>query len=231
MRGGRQHSFGLNIKLPFEQSANPYIEGDAKLIDFKYFFTRKLFFLRESDAVALFPGGFGTQDEAFETLTLSQTGRYGPCPLVLIDEPGGDYWKTWQEQIKDNLHQRGLISPDDIHLYTITDDIEIACEVVKHFYRVYHSSRFVGQMYVMRLNYPLSDGQIDELNEEFADLMVTGKIERTKALPQEQGDKTEKLPRLIFNFDQQNYGRLYQLIGAINSMQIEESMTEHPEIK
>jgi hypothetical protein len=151
--------------------------------------------------------------------------------LVLIEEPGGDYWKTWQEQIKDNLHQRNLISPDDIYLYTITDDIDIACEVIRNFYRVYHSSRFVGQMYVMRLNYVLSDGQIEELNERFADIIVTGKIETTKALPQEQGDKTEKLPRLIFHFDQVNYGRLYQLIVAINNLEIEELITEHPELK
>jgi predicted Rossmann-fold nucleotide-binding protein len=116
---GRENSFGLNIQLPFEQGANPYIINDAKLIDFKYFFTRKLFFLRESDAVALFPGGFGTQDEAFETLTLCQTGKYGPAPLVLIDEPDGDYWQTWQEQISENLQKRGLISAEDRNFYKL----------------------------------------------------------------------------------------------------------------
>jgi len=123
---GRENSFGLNIQLPFEQGANPYIINDAKLIDFKYFFTRKLFFLRESDAVALFPGGFGTQDEAFETLTLCQTGKYGPAPLVLIDEPDGDYWQTWQEQISENLQKRGLISAEDRNFYTITNDLDHA---------------------------------------------------------------------------------------------------------
>ncbi len=162
---GRENSFGLNIQLPFEQGANPHIINDAKLIDFKYFFTRKLFFLRESDAVALFPGGFGTQDEAFETLTLCQTGKYGPAPLVLIDEPDGDYWQTWQEQISENLQKRGLISAEDRNFYTITNDLDYACQTIRHFYRVYHSSRFVGESFVIRLNHELSGEQIEQIRE------------------------------------------------------------------
>ena len=116
---GRENSFGLNIQLPFEQEANPFIQGDSKLINFKYFFTRKLFLLKESDAIALFPGGFGTQDEAFECMTLSQTGKFGPVPLVLIDPPGGDYWQAWSNYIHEHLLQKGLISPEDPSLYTV----------------------------------------------------------------------------------------------------------------
>jgi uncharacterized protein (TIGR00730 family) len=228
---GREHSFGLNIRLPFEQEANPFIAGDSKFIDFKYFFTRKLFFLRESDAIALFPGGFGTQDEAFETLTLCQTGKYGPAPLVLIDEPGGDYWLNWNEYIHKNLLPRGLISPEDVNLYTITDDLGVACEAIRSFYQVYHSSRYVGEKYVMRLNGELSDEQVDRLNQHYSNLLVKGKIEKTKALPQESGDGTEQLPRLVFNFDQRSLGRLYQMIHEVNRMETPPSQAEHPERK
>ena len=168
---GRANSFGLNIKLPFEQGANPLINGDDKLISFKYFFTRKLFFLRESDAIALFPGGFGTQDEAFETLTLCQTGKYGPVPLILIDRPGGDYWHSWNNYICTQLKDKGLISPEDPSLYTITDRLDVAYQTIKNFYRVYHSSRYVGKVFVMRLNLELSDRAVEHLNQEFADIL------------------------------------------------------------
>ena len=186
---------GLNIQLPFEQGANPYIINDAKLIDFKYFFTRKLFFLRESDAVALFPGGFGTQDEAFETLTLCQTGKYGPAPLVLIDEPDGDYWQTWQEQISENLQKRGLISAEDRNFYTITNDLDHACQTIRHFYRVYHSSRFVGESFVIRLNHELSGEQIEQINQNFGDILVKGKIAPSQILERENRDSTHHLPK------------------------------------
>jgi len=228
---GREHSFGLNIQLPFEQEANPFIAGDLKFINFKYFFTRKLFFLRESDAVALFAGGFGTQDEAFETLTLCQTGKYGPSPLVLIDEPGGDYWFQWNEHVQKNLLQRGLISPEDLSLYTITDDIGVACDTIRNFYQVYHSSRYVGKQFVMRLNCELSDAQVEQLNEDFNDILVEGKIERSNVLPQEIGDGTEHLPRLVFHFNQRNFGRLYQLIHQVNRIGILPPKAEHPERK
>lgn len=229
---GAENSFGLNIQLPFEQGANPFIEGDEKLIPFKYFFTRKLFFLRESDALALFPGGFGTQDEAFECLTLSQTGKSAPVPLVLIDRPGGSYWQDWDTYIQKNLLQQGLISPDDSSLYTVTDQVEVACEAIASFYRVYHSSRYVGNRLVLRLKTDLTDAVVEQLNEQFSDILVKGKIEKSNALPQESQDETVGLPRLLLYFNQRDLGRLYQLIAAINRLGHPSAETyAHPERK
>ncbi|MGL5807046.1 MAG: LOG family protein [Xenococcaceae cyanobacterium] len=227
---GKENSLGLNIQLPFEQESNPFISED-KLIEFKYFFTRKLFFLRESDAIALFPGGFGTQDEAFETLTLCQTGKYGPAPLVLIDKPGGDYWLSWNEHIKEHLVKGGLVCPEDTSIYTITDDLSVACNAIRSFYCVYHSSRYVGKLFVMRLNSELNDEQIELLNKEFSDILVEGKIEKSRALPEERGDNTAALPRIIFHFNRQSLGRLYQMIDRINHLGISCPATEHPERK
>jgi uncharacterized protein (TIGR00730 family) len=228
---GQEQSFGLNIQLPFEQGSNPFIEGDPKLINFKYFFTRKLFFLKESDALALFPGGFGTQDESFESLTLMQTGKAGPLPLVLVDRPGGDYWRTWDAYIRDQLMAQSLISPDDLSLYTITDDVETACDAVTSFYRVFHSSRYVGDQLVLRLKYPPSDELLDTLNAEFSDILSQGKIERTPALPPERGDDTEHLPRLILHFNYRDLGRLYQMLRLINRLGVHSPETDHPEEK
>ncbi len=229
---GRANSFGLNIRLPFEQGANPSIHGDDKLIDFKYFFTRKLFFLKESDAIALFPGGFGTQDEAFETLTLCQTGKYGPVPLVLIDRPGGDYWHSWHNYICNQLKNKGLISPDDSSLYTITDRLDIAYQAIKNFYRVYHSSRYVGKLFIIRLKQELSERAVEQLNQEFADILSQGQICQGSALAEEQKDlETINLPRLTFYFNQKNFGRLYQLIAKINLLGDASEATKHPEFK
>lgn len=228
---GADCSFGLNIQLPFEQGANPYIEGDPKLIEFKYFFTRKLFLLRESDAVALFPGGFGTQDEAFECITLSQTGRFGPVPVILIDSPGEDYWKDWNAFVHKQLIRRGLISPADVSLYTVTDNLEVACETIRNFYRVYHSSRYVGDQFVIRLKTELSDAAVEQLNTDFSDILAKGRIEKSKALPQEAGDESLALPRLVLYFNQRDLGRLYQLIATINQMGADSPVSEHPEQK
>ena len=229
---GRDNSFGLNIRLPFEQGANAAIDGDDKLIDFKYFFTRKLFFLKESDAVALFPGGFGTQDEAFETLTLCQTGKYGPVPLVLVDKPGGDYWHSWNDYICTQLKEKGLISPEDTSLYTITDNLDVACQTIKDFYRVYHSSRYVGKLFIMRLKLKLSAAEIAALNQEFGDILSQGKITQGEALPEEQQDpEAAGLPRLTFYFNQKSLGRLHQLIGKVNRLGDVCDATEHPEAK
>ena len=229
---GRDNSFGLNIRLPFEQGANEAIEGDDKLIDFKYFFTRKLFFLKESDAVALFPGGFGTQDEAFETLTLCQTGKYGPVPLVLIDKPGGDYWRTWNNYVCNQLKGNGLISDEDPSLYTITDNLDVACETIKDFYRVYHSSRYVKKLFVMRLKLKLSQETVEQLNQDFSDIITTGKIIQGIAFPEEQKEpELLDLPRLSFYFNQKSLGRLHQLIATINNSGITCEATEHPEVK
>lgn len=228
---GAENSFGLNIQLPYEQGANQYISGDPKSIAFKYFFTRKLFFLKESDAVALFPGGFGTQDEALETLTLCQTGRYGPVPMVLIDRPGGSYWRDWDTYLRKHLAATGLISPEDLTLYTITDDIQVAVETIRNFYRVYHSSRYVGEKFVMRLKIALCDRDLDFLNREFGDLVESGSIVQTTALAGELEDSIADLPRLVFKFDRREHGRLYQMIGKINQMTSDPCVDTHPETK
>lgn len=228
---GAEKSFGLNIRLPFEQEANPFIVGDPKLFHFKYFFTRKLFLLKESDAIALFPGGFGTQDEAFECMTLSQTGKFGPMPVVLIDREGGSYWQAWDAYIKEHLLLRGLISPEDPNLYTITDRIDVALAAINSFYRVYHSSRYVDNQLVIRLNSELSEGAIAQLNEQFSDILVKGKIEKSPALPQEAGDETFELPRLVLYFNQRDLGRLYQMIGAINQLGTSSRSSSRPERK
>ncbi len=228
---GRENSFGLNIRLPFEQEANPFIEGDPKLINFKYFFTRKLFLLRESDAVALFPGGFGTQDEAFECMTLSQTGKFGPVPLVLIDRPGGSYWQDWSAYIDQHLVQQGLISPDDPSLYTVTDNLDVACNAITRFYQVYHSSRYVGEKLVIRLKSDLADADVEHLNVNFSDILVKGWIEKSQALPEEAQDETVGLPRLVLYFNQRDLGRLYQMIAAINDLGTPSSAAAHPERK
>ena len=229
---GRNNSFGLNIRLPFEQGANSAIDGDDKLIDFKYFFTRKLFFLKESDAIALFPGGFGTQDEAFETLTLCQTGKYGPVPLVLIDRPGGDYWHSWNDYICRQLKDNDLISSEDPSLYTITDRLDVARQTIKDFYRVYHSSRYVNRLFVIRLKLELSDAAVELLNQEFSDILIRGKINKSAALPEEIKElETATLPRLTFYFNQKSLGRLYQLIAKVNQLGDSVYATEHPELK
>ena len=228
---GREQSFGLNIRLPFEQEANTFIEGDPKLINFKYFFTRKLFLLRESDAVALFPGGFGTQDEAFECMTLSQTGKFGPVPLVLIDRPGGSYWQDWSAYIDQHLVQQGLISPDDPSLYTVTDNLDVACNAITRFYQVYHSSRYVGEKLVIRLKSDLADTDVDQLNVNFSDILVKGCIEKSQALPEEAQDETVGLPRLVLYFNQRDLGRLYQMIATINDLGTPSSAAAHPERK
>jgi uncharacterized protein (TIGR00730 family) len=229
---GTENSFGLNIQLPFEQQANPVVHNDPKLIHFKYFFTRKLFLLKESDAVALFPGGFGTQDEAFECMTLSQTGKFGPVPVVLIDAPGGDYWRAWSEYIDKQLLQKGLVSPEDPNLYTVTDDLAVACNAITQFYQVYHSSRYVGDLLVIRLKTDISDADVEQLNADFSDILVKGRIEKSQALPQEAQDETYNLPRLVLYFNQRDLGRLYQMIAAINNMghpSLED--IKHPELK
>ena len=228
---GLEKSFGLNIQLPFEQGSNPFIEGDPKLINFKYFFTRKLFFLRESDALALFPGGFGTQDEAFECLTLMQTGKADPLPLVLVDPPGGDYWKNWEIYQKDHLLKAGWINEDDLHLYTLTDRVDEACEAIASFYRVFHSSRYVGENLILLLKCEPSEEIIDYLNQKYSRLLVKGKILRGTVLPQEIGSETEHLARLILHFNQRDLGLLYQLIRDLNRLVEPAPEVIHPEQK
>lgn len=228
---GRDHSFGLNIQLPFEQGANPVMAGDPKLLDFKYFFTRKLFFLKESDAIALFPGGFGTQDEAFETLTLIQTGKSDPIPLVMIDRPGGDYWKSWDYYVRNRLLDQGLISADDTSLYHLTDSLDDALNYIESFYRIYHSSRYVRGQLVIRLKAKLCEGGVDELNAKFADILSKGTIREVSAFDVERGDETESLPRLALHFNQRDAGRLHQMIHYLGKLGVSCEAVQHPEKK
>jgi uncharacterized protein (TIGR00730 family) len=217
---GRDRSFGVNIRLPFEQRANIFIENDPKLINFKYFFTRKLIFIKESDAIALFPGGFGTHDEGFEALTLVQTGKCPPRPIVMVAPPKNPYWKEWEQFIQEHLLKKRLISPEDLNLFKITDSAETAAQEVLGFYKIYHSSRFVGEEFVMRLNKAISDETIEKLNKEFADLSEDGKIISSSATPEESNEpELIDLPRLIFHFNCRDWGRLRQMIDFINASQ------------
>lgn len=213
---GRASSFGVNIRLPFEQVANEFIVGDPKLINFRYFFTRKVVFVKEAHAIALFPGGFGTHDEGFEALTLVQTGKSEMVPVVFIDEPGGSYWRDWLEYVETHLAERGLIDPDDLNLLHVTDSVDDAVAEIEGFYRNYHSSRFVEGRLVLRLHEAPSDEQLERLNDEFGSLLESGRIERSEALPEEEGEVAH-LPRLRLHFNRRKVGRLRGLIDRMNT--------------
>lgn len=216
---GPEKSFGVNIRLPWEQAANPVIVKDKKLITFKYFFTRKLIFIRHSDAIALFPGGFGTLDEGYEALTLMQTGKSQIMPLVLIDRPGGTYWKTWDKTVREHLLRNQLINPEDLYLYQITDDTDQAVKWITRFYRNFHSLRFVKDLLVIRLKNLPAPSAISALNEDFADIIAGERIHGLDATPEERDDDDwVGLPRIAFGFDRRNYGRLRQLIDALNGL-------------
>lgn len=212
----REASFGLAIRLPSEQAANAIIDGDPKLINFRYFFTRKLMFTSNSHAVAVFPGGFGTQDEIFEVLTLIQTGKSGMVPIVLVEGAGGDYWETWERFTRDDLLRRGWISKEDPSLYRRCPTPEAAVDEVLAFYRRYRSSRFVGPRFAMRLDAPLSTEQLAELDRDFAPLLASGRFEMSGPLRGE--DDALELPRLVFHFTKRRYGLLRLLIDRINSL-------------
>jgi uncharacterized protein (TIGR00730 family) len=214
---GLENSFGVNIRLPWEQSANPIIREDKKLITFKYFFTRKLIFIRHSDAIALFPGGFGTMDEGYEALTLMQTGKSQLMPLILIDRPGGTYWKTWDKHVREHLLRDQLISPDDLHLYHITDNTDEAVKIVTRFYRNFHSSRFVKELFVIRLKHAPSASALEALNEDFGNISG-GPIRVIEPTPEEREDNDHlDHARIGFEFNRRDYGRLRQLIDVLNS--------------
>ena len=216
---GPENSFGVNIRLPWEQSANPVIAEDKKLISFKYFFTRKLIFIRHSDAIVLFPGGFGTMDEGYEAITLMQTGKSQLMPLVLVDKPGGTYWKTWDRNIREHLLRDKLISPVDLNLYQITDNADEAVKIVSRFYRNFDSTRFIKELFVIRLKNEPSHSALAALNEDFADIIVEGKIQIVKSTPDEIEDKDRlDLARIGFNFNRRDYGRVRQLIDVLNGL-------------
>jgi uncharacterized protein (TIGR00730 family) len=214
---GRERSFGLNIRLPFEQQANEIIEGDPKLINFNYFFDRKLNFVKESHAFALFPGGFGTMDETFEVLTLMQTGKSRIIPIVLLDRPGGTYWETWMKFLTEHLFKLGLVSSEDFSFFKITRDVDEAVREILQFYKIYHSARWVGEQLVLRICQPLSKSAVADLNQNFADLLREGAIVQGSALRQEKNEpEIWNLPRLILTPHRHNFGRIRQLIDAIN---------------
>jgi len=212
---GRDASFGVAIRLPFEQKTNAIIANDEKLVNFRYFFTRKLMFMKEASAVVLFPGGFGTQDEGFEALTLVQTGKTPIIPIIMLEQPGGTYWPQWRAYVAAELLRTGMISEQDMHLFRITDDLERAVLEVEQFYRVYHSMRYVADDLVLRLNRPLPEGLVAELNVEFANIVAGGRIEQCPALPAENGEFPEK-PRLKLRFDRKSCGLLRRLIDRVN---------------
>jgi len=214
---GRESSMGLNIMLPFEQSANPVIVGDPKLVHMKYFFTRKLMFVKECDAVVCLPGGFGTLDEAMEVITLLQTGKRDMIPVVLLDAPGGNYWQALLDYVKDHLLAGRMISPEDLALFKLTDSYEVARDEVLQFFRIYHSMRYVKNDLVLRMKEPLHPLLLEAINRDFTDLLVEGAIEQREALPLER-DEAEllELPRLVFRFNRRNLGRLRMLIDVIN---------------
>jgi uncharacterized protein (TIGR00730 family) len=214
---GRDRSFGVNIRLPFEQAANTTIAGDRKLINFRYFFTRKVVFVKESHAIALFPGGFGTHDEGFEALTLIQTGKSEIVPIVFVDAPGGSYWKEWEQYIRSHLLGSKLISAQDLNLFRTTDDVDVAIQEILDFYSNYHSSRYVDDHLVLRVRRAPDAEQLDRLNDEFSDIAGGGKIALRKPLPQER-DEFPELQRITLRFNRRDVGKLRRLIDRLNAL-------------
>ena len=214
---GAENSFGLNIKLPHEQEANSYIRDSNHLMEFKYFFTRKLVFIKESHATVLLPGGFGTIDEGFENLTLFQTGKCMPRPIVLLDHEEDDYWDRWLDLLDSLLLENGFASTEDRLLIKRARSADEALDHIKSFYRVFHSLRYVREKTVLRLNTPLSAELLEKLNSEFQDILLKGKIEFTEPLKDElKNQEYPTLPRISLYFDKKSFGRLNLLITKIN---------------
>ncbi|HNX68771.1 MAG TPA: LOG family protein [Candidatus Omnitrophota bacterium] len=216
---GPKNSFGMNIRLPFEQEANLVMLKDPKLVTFKYFFTRKLMFLRESHATVLCPGGFGTHDEGFETLTLVQTGKTDPRPIVCLDAPGSEYWKHFRIFLKKQLADEHLIHEDDIDFMHFTQNVEDAVKYTVDFYKMYHSMRYIRDMLVMRIEKPLSDAQLDYLNQQFKGIVKKGKIiQSLKPFDEEKNAPyTFHLTRLAFSFKMNCYTQIHRMIHVLNS--------------
>ena len=217
---GRKKSFGLNIKLPSEQSANPYIDNDPHLMKFKYFFTRKLMFIKESSATVLLPGGFGTLDEGFENLTLFQTGKCMPRPIVLLDHKDDNYWDRWIDFISSVMVEQGFISKNDLSLVYRARSAQEAIDRILDYYKVFHSLSYVGDLTVLRLTKSLPRDLVRELNTEFQDIIVKGSLQLTPPHKQElRNNEYPELPRLSFYFDKSSFGRLNQLIESVNQIQ------------
>jgi hypothetical protein len=214
---GPERAFGVSIRLPFEASTTQFIVGDPKLINFRYFFTRKLSFIKEADGFVLLPGGYGTLDEAFELLTLVQTGKAQPGPIVLLDVPGGTYWSTWQAFVRAELQDRGYVGDHDLCMVLVTDDVEAAVDEVTGFYSNYHSQRFVSGRLVLRLQHGPDDRELAALTEQFADIIERGSIERVDAAPIEVRDNDHpELDRVALWFDRHGWPRLRELIDCLN---------------
>jgi hypothetical protein len=209
--------FALNIRLPFEQKTNPYIYEKDKIINFKYFFTRKLIFVKETDATALFPGGFGTQDEGFEMLTLIQTGKSRPRPVVLMEPKGSTYWAQWIHFVNKQLVKKGYIKKEDLNLFRIVKTVGGGIKYIEDFYKVYHSIRYVSGLTVLRLNKEISDKTLKLINKKFKDILTSGEIKISPPTNKEiQEGEYLSLPRLVMNFNMRDYGRLCEMIRVIN---------------
>ena len=216
---GPERAFGVSIKLPFESTTSQFFDGDPKLVNFRYFFTRKLEFIKESDAFVLLPGGFGTLDEAFELLTLLQTGKAQPAPVVLLDTPGGTYWHDWLRFVETQLVEPGYVSPDDTRLVRVTDDLDAAVDEVLGFYRNYHSIRFVEGELMVRMQHLPSHTELDALSEEFADIIVRGAFTPADTSAAEARDDDHvDLARFAFRFDRRSWARLRILIDTLNEL-------------
>jgi uncharacterized protein (TIGR00730 family) len=215
---GSEYSFGVNIRLPFEQKTNPVIEGNPKSITYKYFFNRKVAFLKESDAIVVFPGGFGTLDEGMEALTLVQTGKRNPVPILLVDKPGGTYWKKWAEFVEETILSQGNISKSDLALFERIDSTDDAVESIKRFYSRYHSLRYIGNLLVIRLRSGISQHKVEDLKSRFSEILrPQGEIYLSGPLPEEKNEPEIKdLPRLLLDFDRKHFGGLKALIDSIN---------------
>jgi len=213
---GPENSFGVTIRLPFEPMDAGGVVPDERLVRFRHFFTRKLTFMRESSAYVVFPGGFGTLDETFELLTLIQTGKEPPAPVVLFEPEGTGYWKLWFQFVEAELVSAGLVSPVDLDLVHITSSADDVMQYISSFYRVFHSMRYVDGRLVLRLESDVSDATLDRLNSEFADLLAEGTIDRTTPLAPEVDDGDEVgRSRLVLSFDNWHFGRLHQLVRAL----------------
>lgn len=232
---GRENSMGLNIMLPFEQSSNEIIRDDPKLVNMKYFFTRKLMFVKECDAVVCLPGGFGTLDEGLEVLTLLQTGKRDIVPVILLDEPGGTYWKDFHAFVDKHLWGEKMISHVDFRLYKVFDTVDETVHEIMQFYRVFNSMRFVRKELVFRLNHALSEEMLEEINRDFTDLLAKGQFVQREAFKDEADEfRLTGLPRLAFQFNRRNYGRLRVLIDLINTAKppaIEEAKQHVPPLE
>ena len=215
---GPDRSFGVNIQLPFEQKPNSVINGNSKVILYKYFFNRKVAFLKESDAVVLFPGGFGTLDEAMETLTLVQTGKRNPLPIILLDEPGGSYWENWIRFVKEELLAKGYIGESDLKLFEILDAVDDVVERINRFYHRYHSLRYVDDQLLIRLNSEISECAVQKLKRNFSDMLIAdGNICLAGSCPEEMNEPDiYHLPRLVVDFNRHDFGRLKEFIDAVN---------------